>query len=353
MSSTCGRPSRPSPLPCNIQAEIKNRSGDPRWWCTVHGAPAWDPGGDALAECPGAGVPDIADDDRLIVDPDDYPGGVALWGAADPVLNTGPDPTDHGIHVHARHRAAGPKLVDATFQEVSLLLDDGVRIVRSDAARAFMVAAVFGLELKVLRCPRCGEVHLDAAEFAVEAHRKHQCNRCGRHFFDPDQEASISNPCADLAERLGVIRATPLSSTKSLCIEQGDFGGLAVWGSNPALVWTSSQPEESGIHVHGWASGGEQVIDDTYGAVTIDGVVLDPEQIRVLMVQRSLEFLQDRVTSLRCPVCNEAHLDRGLEALRPHATHICESCGAQFAGRGRRRKVVSNPMLNVVANLIR
>jgi predicted RNA-binding Zn-ribbon protein involved in translation (DUF1610 family) len=82
-------------------------------------------------------------------------------------------------------------------------------------------------------------------------------------------------------------------------------------------------------------------------------VVLDPEQIRVLMVQRSLEFLQDRVTSLRCPVCYEAHFDRGLEALRPHATHTCESCGAQFAGRGRRRKVVSNPMLNVIANLIR
>lgn len=354
MSNSCGNANRPSVQPCRIKAEVKNRNGQPRWWCLEHGAPAWGVGGVPLDRCRGADTPEPDPGDVLRIDPSKFPGGVAVWGAVDPVFNTGPDPTDWGVHVHARTRPGGSKAVDQTYSRVILEGGDNEVTVDALCASAFVVASVFGLHLKRLVCPHCGGAHVDAEEFATSAHRKHQCNQCGRHFFDPDNMPSISNPLAGLRTQFGEKASTTTPSHAVLDIEQSDFaGGIAVWGSNQALLWTADRQEEEGVHVHAWSERGDMVIDDTFDKVTIDGLELDPVQVRVLMVQQSLRFLRNRVIAFTCPDCNLPHFDSGVDALKPHSSHLCDGCGGVFHGRNRHRLLVSNPLIGVIRTLHR
>lgn len=351
MSAACGSANRPSTRPCNIGAEVKNRNGHPRWWCYTHGAPAWGPGGVQLDQCGGAASAQEPDD-VLRLDPTQFAGGVGLWGAVQPVFNTGPEPSDWGVHVHARARPGGHKLIDQTYPRVVLEAAGIETEVDSQCATAYVVASVFGLELKRLCCPRCGGAHLDAEEFATSAHRKHQCNHCGRHFFDPDAEPSISNPLAGIAATIGGNVAPPIQSHQVLSLEQSDFtGGIAIWGSNQALLWTTDRPEEAGVHVHAWSGSGELVLDDTFGSVSVDGLPFDPDQCRVLMVQQSLRFLRGRVVDLSCPSCGLPHFDRGPDALLPHSSHTCLGCREVFFGRNRHRLVVANPLVAAVRRL--
>lgn len=352
MSTGCGRARHQSPTNCDIRAEVKNRNGQPRWWCSVHGAPAWAADGSPLVRC--AGYRDVpVEEITLTLDPGLYPGGVAAWGAVDPVINTGPRLKEFGVHVHARRQPGGHKQIDDTYDRVAVQIADGsVREIDSAAAVAFMASNVCGVALKVLRCPHCGAVHLDAGEFAVMPHRKHQCNTCGRSFFDPDGEPSVSNPLARLGESLGHSTQPPIVSRQALSISTSDFpGGIAVWGSNPAVLWTAGRSEEAGIHVHAWGDGDRLVVDDTFGSVIIDGRRLDVTQVRTLMVQQSLDHLRGRVVSLDCPNCGCPHFDVDAEAVRPHEEHQCQACGSTFRGRSRYRGLVSNPLVNVLRQL--
>lgn len=351
MPSGCGRARHLSPTPCDVRAEVKNRNGQPRWWCVEHGAPAWARDGSALDRC--AGRVDLPVDETVLrLDPADYPGGVALWGAVEPILNTGPRLSEVGVHVHARRQPGGHKQIDDTFDRVLLTVPGGERPIDSAAAVAFMASSTCGVEMTVLRCPHCGGVHLDAGEFAVSPHRKHQCNTCGRAFFDPAGLRSVSNPLAQLAEGLGHGSQPPLPSRQALSISTADFpGGLAVWGSNPAVLWTAERNEEAGIHVHAWEDSQRLVIDDTFGSVIIDGLRLDDAQVRTLMVQKSLRHLVGRVVSLACPSCGLPHFDTGELAMRPHEEHQCDGCGASFRGRSRHRSLISNPLVDALRHL--
>ncbi len=351
MSGSCGIARRPSPAPCNISAEIKNRDGTQRWWCSEHGAPAWDGAGGAVAACSGAGGALPAEDQCLEIDPLKYPGGIALWGAVPPVYSWGPDVVERGIHVHARRFAGGPKEIDRTYLEVALLVADGRHVVDAEAAVNALFSRVIGVPLVTLRCPWCGQVHLDAAEFAVTPHVRHQCNWCGRFFRHATP--SVSNPAEELQALTGVTRTDIVASTKTVDLVQQDLGGLAIWGSNPALVWTGTASEEKGIHVHGWSRDGRQVVDDTFAAVTVDGFGLDPVQVRLLMVQSAMSGLADRVVSLVCTMCGAAHLDLGIGAVTPVPEHTCASCGADLPHHSRKRKVVANPLVAILAELRR
>jgi len=267
------------------------------------------------------------------------------------VFNTGPDADDCGIHVHARNEPGGHKVIDETFREVVLELASGDVEVDAAAATAYVAAAVFGLELKALQCPHCGHDHLDADEFGAAAHRKHQCNSCGRHFFDPQGIPSISNPLARLATQSPLRQV--VMSTQTLSISQRQFpGGISIWGSNPAFLWTSERPEEAGLHVHAWSASGKLVIDDTFGAVTVDGLAVDATMTRVLMVQRSMRYLRHRIVCLRCPRCGEPHFDAGADSMKPRPSHDCSTCGLNFLGRSRHRLLVSNPMVEVFDRLM-
>jgi len=96
--------------------------------------------------------------------------------------------------------------------------------------------------------------------------------RCGKHFRD--SEISIGNPILAVRDACGVKTHKPRLSKKKLDINQADFpGGIQIWGSNPAFIWTSDRNEEEGIHVHAFREpGNEPDLDDTYGEVTIDEV---------------------------------------------------------------------------------
>ena len=104
-----------------------------------------------------------------------------------------------------------------------------------------------------------------------------------------------------------------------------------------------------GIHVHAFKTPkGPPAIDETFSAVVIDGVKLDPQQVRVLMAQRTLPSLRSRVASIDCPECAAQVFENGLLAFTPQMTHTCPECGARFTAKGRLRKTIGNPLAGIL-----
>ena len=217
---------------------------------------------------------------------------------------------------------------------------------------SYYLSRFLNRDIKSLRCPRCNEIHLDTGYFATSPHRRHLCQRCG-HYFSDDSK-SVSNPLAALNAngRLPYRSAQPVRADRTLDIRQDDFpGGLQVWASNKALVWTADRPEEEGLHVHAFRSGDDIEIDETYSCVRVDGKKLHETQIKYFMAQQCLVTLRDRIVSLSCPLCLEPHFDIGEDAFAPHSQHLCSNCGGSFVTPGRHRMVVSNPFVSLRARL--
>jgi hypothetical protein len=139
---------------------------------------------------------------------------------------------------------------------------------------------------------------------------------------------------------------------RTTTIRQRDFaGGLSIWGSNPAIVWTATRSEEEGIHLHAFDSTNKIVIDDTYSALNIDGVDLDPGMVRVYMAQSALPHIAGRVRSIFCVRCGAPHFDTNEYAFTPHEHHLCVHCGFEFRARSRFRKTIGNPACDAFAKL--
>jgi len=297
---------------------------------------------------------------RFRLSPSDYPGGVALWGAVGPVYNTAVEPAERGIHVHARQRVGGQKDIDETFEAVELavsrdLFNEEQVLVTAETAVAYYISRFLGRAVVGLFCPECHTPHLDSDWFAVKPHRTHLCHGCNRLFrLDTKQ---ISNPLEMMRHQLRAIGgdAKTTRARGRVDITQAAYpGGLQIWASNPALLWTSPRSEKEGIHVHGWrnSSGrGMPKLDGTFGHVRIDGIDLDEEQLKVFMAQNALIYLKGKVVSLGCPSCGEVLFDRGEAAFRPKCDHVCSGCGAEFSTPGRRQRVVSNPFVDTVKAL--
>lgn len=309
-----------------------------------------------MSRCEGA-YRTVADYRRFELDPAAFEGGVALWGAVEPVYNTAVAPAERGIHVHARDRVGGRKTIDQTFDAVELpvrrdLFDHERVIVTADTAIAFYISGFLERNVVGLFCPRCNTPHLDSDWYAVKPHRVHLCHGCNRLFRQESRQ--ISNPISMVRHQLGVPTslAKPIRAKGILDIRQADYpGGLQIWASNPALIWTSSRREREGIHVHGWRSSNAlPKIDGTFGCVRIDGIELNEEQLRVFMAQTALFYLRRKVVALNCPTCGVGIFDRGEAAFRPKNARTCESCGTYFTTE-RRRKVVSNPFVTAVKKL--
>jgi hypothetical protein len=130
-------------------------------------------------------------------------------------------------------------------------------------------------------------------------------------------------------------------------VRQARFpGGIQLWGSNPAIIWTSPKLEEGGIHFHGFNRRTTQpTVDETFGRLDIDGVHIDPEALRYLMAQQVLPDLIPRLTTLTCPHCESPHLDKSDEAIDPHDAHICEHCQTHFNST---TPCVSNPVVGMI-----
>ena len=344
-------------MPCEIEQVGKSRNGKPRWWCKTHGANATGRYGLKLVECEGA-YRGSEIQLELPIRLRDFPGGVGIWGAVDPIYDTSGRTQRCGVHVHARKEPGGDKVIDDTFDAVSLnlhrdLLDERKVIITQQTAVAFYISRFLGRDIKSLFCVHCGELHLDSEFYAVKEHKRHLCHACGRNF--QDSERGVSNPIIYFEEIFGdsTRQRKIVVPNRALNIDQGDYpGGMKIWASNPALLWTSPKDEEEGIHIHLYKDDtGDPVVDETYSSVRIDGVDLDVVQAQHLMAQGALEYLRNKVVSLKCPVCGEPHFDKYDHGFNPHKLHVCEYCGAEFPSPGRRKLVVSNPLVSVLQKL--
>lgn len=344
---------------CEIEQAGKSRNGKPRWWCTRHGAPATGRYGVRLDECESAYL-DVSALNCLQLDPSKYSGGVGIWGAVPPVFDTTGRKSQSGVHVHARPLPGGDKAIDANFDVVSMqaktdLFHQKAITITHEAAVSHYVSYFLGHDIKFLFCVKCGALHLDAGYFATKPHKKHLCHACGNFFSD--SEKSISNPIAyfrTLSPSFASARKLR-RAVRTLAIAQKDYpGGLQIWASNPALIWTAEREEEEGIHVHAYKSSqGMPDEDDTFSSVTIDGQLLDYTQVAQFMAQQALPHLANKVVSIDCLNCGLPHFDKGAFGVTPHKEHECEGCGARFHYRGRRKLVVSNPIVSILAKLER
>lgn len=345
---------------CTIVAETKLRNGYPNWWCMTHHSPARGQHGTKLTRCLKANLQPITDEEKIYIDLDEYHGGVGIWGSLEAVFDSKREIPEKGVHVHLRRKEGEEKEVDRTFKEVFIKIPSNNLLSESEwikideyTACAYTASNVFGKKLKVVRCKHCNREHIDADFFAVHYHKKHMCTFCGREFID--SEPGISNPVHYIqqvfAEKLRHRVLTKVD--RKLMVRQKDYpGGIQIWGSNPAIIWTAKRSEEGGIHVHLFKDkNGMPVSDDTYGYVEIDGIELDDEMIRYYMVQKSLSYLIKYIVSLVCPNCNKEHFDREDKALNPHKTHHCEHCHHVFDDTTRFKGVVSNPIVERLKKL--
>lgn len=341
-------------ISCEIVAVGKRRDGKMRHWCVAHKANATGKYGVKLSKCVKADLLPPTESEILTLDLRKYKGGVALWGAIPAVYDTTTKKVDRGVHVHARKEAQGHKEIDNTFRQ--LLIEYGenepLNISEEDAIY-YMTAVVMGFDLKYVTCNHCQYPHLDKDVLAVNLHRKHLCAGCGREFYDP-KGAHIGNPLVKLKELLNdtEIQRKTMKPERVLDIKQQDYlGGIQIWGSNQAILWTAPVLEEEGIHVHCYSDTGERIIDDTFGTVLIDGVKLSPEMVRFFMAQSALPHLRDSLYSLVCPSCDNLHFDTNEYSCKPHTQHICESCGEEFKSPFRKKKTISNPILSILSKL--
>jgi transposase-like protein len=339
---------------CQVIAVGKRRDGGTRYWCLQHKADATAKYGKPAKMCRASHIPPISSNDIFELHIDKYKGGIALWGAVPAVYDTTRLPMDRGIHVHARVTADAKKEMDRTFRAVRILSGrlpkDGILVSELDAIY-YMVTSVFGYDMKHIRCSHCAYPHLDKDWFSVHPHRRHLCAGCGKHFRDT--ETAIGNPIFGVRDACGIKTQKAIPSTRKVDIKQEDFpGGIQVWGSNPAFLWTSDRAEEEGIHVHAFCKSDEYPdLDETYGEVTIDGVSLDPEMVRVLMAQNSLPSLKNRILPINCPSCGQPQFGVGELAFTPVAKHRCNRCGHEFGAPGRLRKIIANHLLGTLAGL--
>jgi len=339
---------------CYIIAVGKRRDGGTRYWCLAHKADATAKYGRPAAGCRASHIPPIKSKDTLLLDVDQYMGGIALWGAVPPIYDTTQQPLDRGIHVHARSMAVSAKTIDRTFRAVRLIgsqLPKGGVVISELDAIYYMVSSVFGYELKHIACSYCGDSHLDKDWFSVHPHRRHLCAGCGKHFRGSD--TAIGNPICRIRDAWSGISRKPRPAKKKLDIRQADYpGGIQIWGSNPAIIWTRRQREEEGIHVHAFRRNDSKAMpDDTFSLVTIDGVRLDPLMVRTLMAQSALPHIESRVVAMSCPACGQPKLSIGAHAFTPAARHDCARCGRQFRGSSRFHKTIGNPLIAILDRL--
>lgn len=289
----------------------------------------------------------------LTLNPNDYPGGIAIWGALPAVYDTTQLPTDDGVHVHARKEINGLKLIDETFPYVEVVDPENnvTFFVNGRDASNYNIATILGMTLKCVSCPTCDGVHADQGYESVHPHTAHVCEHCNFTFHT--DEPIISNPimrlkelCNDTLQNRVVIDPVERRLEK----RQIDYsGGFQIWGSNPAVIWTSPRYEEGGVHVHAFRDAQAQpAIDNTYGEVTIDGERLDPQAVRYLMAQQALEHLKGRIKSISCPACSTSHMDIGVHAVDPHKRHVCEACNHTFESP---EPLVANPLVEQLGRL--
>ena len=73
--------------------------------------------------------------------------------------------------------------------------------------------------------------------------------------------------------------------------------------------------------------------------------------VRLYMAQAILPAVKDRLATVICTSCGEGILSEGDAAFTPATTQRCSTCEQDGPTAGRLRKVVSNPLPLVLAQL--
>ena len=73
--------------------------------------------------------------------------------------------------------------------------------------------------------------------------------------------------------------------------------------------------------------------------------------VRLYMAQAILPSVKDRLATVMCTSCGEGILSEGDAAFTPATTQRCSTCEQDVPTAGRLRKVVSNPLPRVLAQL--
>lgn len=343
---------------CDVVFVGRERNGTPRFWCRRHFASATSTNGEQLECCKKSNLTEIDEISRLNLNPDDFQGGFAVWGALPPAYNTSSEPEDFGVHVHARGvpDPKAKKEIDDTYKAIEVAVEKDLfgprsELISTDVAVAYFVSLAFNLEPKVIHCSHCNRLHLDEGIYAVTPHRKHMCMYCGRDFYD--DERAVGNPLIAIKNAFGdnEVHREVARSPERLEITQADFpGGIALWASNPAVFWTQPWPEKSGIHLHGYDGNCQRVEDETFGYLEIDGISFSPQTMRLYMAQRLIPKLWNALVSVDCPKCGQPHFDHGSLAAEPHREHECETCGEAFQAPSR-KPTIANPIVKQLGQL--
>ena len=349
-----GKPIISDTVDCDVTPVGKRRDGGTRYWCLTHKADATAKYGRPALHCRAAHIAPVSAAETMLLNIDEYPGGVALWGAVPPIYDTTRLPLERGIHVHARKTRNGVKDVDRTVRAVRLTgggISPSLFLLSELEAIYYMVSKIICFEMRHVLCPYCGYSHLDKDWFSVHVHQRHLCDGCGKSFRD--SIPGIGNPIRRVQRYFSNECGNPRKSSRYLNLAQRDFpGGIQIWGSNPAFVWTLEDAEEEGIHVHAFEVNGEtRSLDDTYSEVVIDGICLDPVMVRTLMAQSALPHIENRIVSLTCIRCLKSEFSVGDDAFTPKAGRTCSMCGEKLKGAGRLRKAIANPIVGVLDGL--
>jgi hypothetical protein len=266
----------------------------------------------------------------LDLDRDNYSGGIAVWAAIDPAIQSTADPCSLGIHVHARETSGGPKIIDVSTDRFKLRLGGEDILVTGEMAKSYRACRVLGIPMADLRCLSCGSVYVDTLEEIPKRHGKRPLSCCAKPMVL--KKNVVANPLCNLQLKLFQRRPKTIASAKDLVLDPTRYpGGVRIWGTGQAILWSAMRAEDSGIHVHAYDSQMNRIIDDTYGQVWYGGSYLPAREIQLYTVQQTFSSLRGKIHCLRCPHCNNCHLDDGVFAIRIHRTHLCEHCGKKFA----------------------
>lgn len=288
-------------LPCDFADAGKFRHGQPRVWCRTHQT-HWGTKAD-FASREQLGVMRCANHGQrmnYVVGPyslnTDEHDEVGVWCSMPAAISTAEiNPRPPKIHVHVREQAGAPKKVDRDFNAISIRYSDELGLfgakdislvnITPPAAFDFVRGLELNKDMDCINCSHCGYPHLDLGDFAETPHRKHFCGNCGRD-STWSKEPIVSTPLKPLHDSFAktLKYVTP---DRSLNIDDYKGCSYTIWASTPAIVWTAAREQEFGIHVH-VHDGTERVVDDTFGAVVLDGKLLERSELVKLMMQRTI-----------------------------------------------------------------
>lgn len=289
-----------------------------------------------------------AQPNTLSINLDDFPGGVAAWGALPAVFDSYATGFDRGVHLHARFTDPVKKQIDQSFAEVEIYWRNHRLVLTEESAVHYTLSSIFNFPILSMDCCHCGHELLDTGFAAVIPSFDHYCGYCGQ--ITLSEQRCTANPILRFKRYLGdeqVKRPAIIPSRKISLDAERYPGGFQIWGSNPSILWTAARQEESAIHVHAYDSQGKRVVDNTYGEVRVMGRLLDIEMVRVLQIQQALPSLHNYLNSYHCPYCAHPHFDQALLAVIPHQEHSCEQCHRVFITP----RSVSNPALDLLKQL--